>query len=88
MIPAMNQEAGGDGDLLLQGGFTGNGGWGEDMVHTGMTHPLLGRMVEAWRTGTGEDVRFRPRDTWFYLRSGPIDNGHQHDDQGNLRSRR
>jgi hypothetical protein len=193
MIPAMNQEAGGDGELLLQTGFTGQGGWGEDLGHTGMTHPLFGRMVEAWRTGTGEDLfprlnglatlgqylvylsrpggnlspkgnldytgragdkgygtlgcltsarygdafgkhvkdathtgttygfhqlgavlwydatlpaldleslprsrhfqgqgevvtrsGFGPQDTWVYLRSGPIYNGHQHDDQGNL----
>ncbi len=56
MIPAMNQEAGGDGELLLQSGFAGQGGWGEDLGHTGMTHPLFGRMVEAWRTGTGEDL--------------------------------
>ena len=56
MIPAMNQEAGGDGELLLQTGFAGQGGWGEDLGHTGMTHPLFGRMVEAWRTGTAEDL--------------------------------
>jgi hypothetical protein len=193
MIPAMNQEAGGDGELLLQSSFVGQGGWGEDLGHTGMTHPLFGRMVEAWRTGTAEDLfpringlatisqylayltrpggglspkgnldygaragdknygtlgcltsarygdpfgrhvkdvahtgttygfhqlgavlwydatlpaldlaalprsrhfqgqgevvmrsGFGPQDTWVYLRSGPIYNGHQHDDQGNL----
>ena len=37
--------------------------------------------------GQGEVVvrsGFRATDTWVYLRSGPIYNGHQHDDQGNL----
>jgi hypothetical protein len=37
--------------------------------------------------GQGEVVMrsgFGPQDTWVYLRSGPIYNGHQHDDQGNL----
>lgn len=193
MIPAMNQEAGGDADLPRRSGFVGNGGWGEDMGHLDMTHPLFGRMVEAWRTGVGENLfpainglagysqyvvylrrpggrlspkgnssyqvgmsdknygtlgsllsarygdplgkfvkdaayvgqtfgfhqlgailwynqslpapafssmpkgmhfqgqgevvmrsGFGPQDTWVYLRSGPIYNGHQHDDQGNL----
>lgn len=193
MIPAMNQEAGGDSELRLRSGFSGNGGWGEDMGHIDMTHPLFGRMVEAWRTGMGQDLfpeinglakiskyiaylrrpngmlspkgngtyqigmsdknygtlgsllsvryndplgkfikdttyqgttygfhqlgpviwynqsvpspnfsampkavhfqgqgevimrsGFGPQDTWVYLRSGPIYNGHQHDDQGNL----
>lgn len=194
MIPAMNQEAGGDAELNALAGFTGNGGWGEDMAHTDMTHPMFGRMIEAWRTGTGQDwfpninglatfaryvtymmrpngglvpkgnhgsyqlrpddrgygtigclisarygdplgnflkqasytgavygfhqmgavlwcnpalppanfaamprtmyfrgqgevvarTGFTPTDTWVYVRSGPIYNGHQHDDQGNL----
>jgi hypothetical protein len=39
MIPAMNQEAGGDADLTRRSGFVGNGGWGEDMGHLEMTHP-------------------------------------------------
>ena len=56
MIPAMNQEAGGDADLPRRSGFVGNGGWGEDMGHLDMTHPLFGRMVEAWRTGVGENL--------------------------------
>jgi heparin/heparan-sulfate lyase len=56
MIPAMNQEAGGDADLPRRSGFVGNGGWGEDMGHLDMTHPLLGRMVEAWRTGVNENL--------------------------------
>jgi hypothetical protein len=56
MIPAINQEAGGDGDLGRQSGFAGNGGWGEDAGHMDMTHPLFARMVEAWRTGTGQDL--------------------------------
>ena len=56
MIPAMNQEAGGDGELTRRSGFTGNGGWGEDMGHLDMTHPLFGRMVEAWRTGFNQDL--------------------------------
>jgi hypothetical protein len=37
--------------------------------------------------GQGEVVMrsgFGAQDTWVYLRSGPIYNGHQHDDQGNL----
>jgi hypothetical protein len=37
--------------------------------------------------GQGEVVTrsgFGAQDTWVYLRSGPIYNGHQHDDQGNL----
>ncbi len=37
--------------------------------------------------GQGEVVMrsgFGPQDTWVYLRAGPIYNGHQHDDQGNL----
>ena len=37
--------------------------------------------------GQGEVVTrsgFGAEDTWVYLRSGPIYNGHQHDDQGNL----
>jgi hypothetical protein len=193
MIPAMNQEAGGDGELTSRSGFTGNGGWGEDMGHLDMTHPLFGRMVEAWRTGFNQNLfpsinglakyaqyvvymrrpngmlapkgnatyqtgmsdknfgtlgclvsaryndalgkyikdlthagatygfhqagavlwcnaslpgpdlaampravhfqgqgevvmrsGFGPQDTWVYLRAGPIYNGHQHDDQGNL----
>jgi hypothetical protein len=56
MIPAMNQEAGGDADMSRTSGFTGNGGWGEDLGHLDMTHPHLGRMVEAWRTATGTDL--------------------------------
>jgi hypothetical protein len=56
MLPAMNQEAGGDADLNRTSGFTGNGGWGEDMNHLDMTHPLFGRMLEAWRTSTGQDL--------------------------------
>jgi len=56
MIPAMNQEAGGDAEMSATSGFVGNGGWGEDMGHTDMTHPLFGRMLEAWRTGVGEDL--------------------------------
>ncbi len=56
MIPAINQEAGGDDDLRRLVDFTGNGGWGEDMGHLEMTHPFLGRMLEAWRNGTGEDL--------------------------------
>jgi hypothetical protein len=56
MIPPMNQEAGGDAELTRLSDFVGNGGWGEDMGHLEMTHPLFGRMVEAWRTGTGEDL--------------------------------
>lgn len=55
MIPAMNQEAGGDDELDRHTDFTGNGGWGEDMGHLSMTHPFFGRMLEAWRTSTGED---------------------------------
>lgn len=193
MIPAMNQEAGGDQELTRLANFTGNGGWGEDMGHLDMTHPMFGRMVEAWRTGVNQDLfpainglakfaqymvymrrpggmlapkgngtyqmtlgdknagalgclvsaryndplgkfikdaaytgttygfhqlgavlwcnpslpapnfsslpktmhfqgqgevvmrsGFGPQDTWVYLHSGPIYNGHQHDDQGNL----
>jgi hypothetical protein len=45
-----------DDELTRLSGFVGNGGWGEDMGHVEMTHPLFGRMVEAWRTGTGEDL--------------------------------
>lgn len=56
MIPAMNQEAGGDAELTRRSGFTGNGGWGEDMGHLDMTHPLFGRMVEAWRTAFNQDL--------------------------------
>ena len=56
MVPTMNQEAGGDADMNRTSGFTGNGGWGEDMTHTGMTHPMFGRMVEVWRTATGQDL--------------------------------
>ena len=56
MLPAMNQEAGGDADMSRTSGFTGNGGWGEDMNHLDMTHPLFGRMLEAWRTSTGQDL--------------------------------
>ena len=56
MLPAMNQEAGGDADMNRTSGFTGNGGWGEDMNHLDMTHPLFGRMLEAWRTSTGQDL--------------------------------
>jgi hypothetical protein len=56
MLPAMNQEAGGDADMNRTTGFTGNGGWGEDMGHLDMTHPLFGRMLEAWRTSTGENL--------------------------------
>jgi hypothetical protein len=56
MIPAINQEAGGDADLPRRSGFVGNGGWGEDMGHLDMTHPLFGRMVEAWRTGVNENL--------------------------------
>jgi hypothetical protein len=56
MIPAMNQEAGGDADMNRTSGFVGNGGWGEDMGHLDMTHPHFGRMVEAWRTATGQDL--------------------------------
>lgn len=56
MLPATNQEAGGDADLTRQSGFVGNGGWGEDMNHTDMTLPLFGRMVEAWRTGVGVNL--------------------------------
>ncbi len=56
MLPAMNQEAGGDSELGLTSGLVGNGGWGEDMGHLQMTHPLLGRMLEAWRTSTGQDL--------------------------------
>jgi hypothetical protein len=56
MIPATNQEAGGDADLTRQTGFVGNGGWGEDIGHLDMTLPLFGRMVEAWRTGTGANL--------------------------------
>ena len=56
MRPAMNQEAGGDADMTRTSGFTGNGGWGEDMGHLDMTHPMLGRMLEAWRTATGQDL--------------------------------
>ena len=56
MIPAMNQEAGGDAELWMTSGFQGNGGWGEDIGHINWTHPMFGRMLEAWRTGTGEDL--------------------------------
>jgi hypothetical protein len=56
MVPAMNQEAGGDADMARTSGFTGNGGWGEDMGHLDMTHPLFGRMVEAWRTATNQNL--------------------------------
>jgi len=56
MIPAINQEAGGDADLTRLDGFTGNGGWGEDVNHMAMTHPMFGRMVEAWRTGTNQNL--------------------------------
>jgi Heparinase II/III-like protein len=56
MLPATNQEAGGDAELSLQSGFAGNGGWGEDMGHIDMTLPLFGRMVEAWRTGVGVNL--------------------------------
>jgi hypothetical protein len=56
MAGAINQEAGGDADMTRTSGFTGNGGWGEDMGHFEMTHPLLGRMLEAWRTATGQDL--------------------------------
>ncbi len=66
MVPTMNQEAGGDADMNRTSGFTGNGGWGEDMGHTGMTHPMLGRMVEVWRTATGQDLfpRFNGLAKW------------------------
>lgn len=56
MIPATNQEAGGDADLGRTSGFVGNGGWGEDVSHIAMTHPMLGRMLAAWASGTGEDL--------------------------------
>lgn len=55
MIPAMNQEAGGEAEMTRASCFDGNGGWGEDMGHLSMTHPFFGRMLEAWRTSTGED---------------------------------
>jgi heparin/heparan-sulfate lyase len=56
MLAATNQEAGGDADMSRTSGFTGNGGWGEDMDHLDLTHPLFGRMLEAWRTSTGQDL--------------------------------
>jgi hypothetical protein len=47
--------------------------------------PALAKTVHF--QGQGEVVTrsgFGAQDTWVYLRSGPIYNGHQHDDQGNL----
>ena len=53
MLPAMNQEAGGDADMNRTSGFTGNGGWGEDMNHLDMTHPMLGPDARGVAHGDG-----------------------------------
>jgi hypothetical protein len=56
--------------------------------NTSLPSPNLAAMPRAMHfQGQGEVVMrsgFGPQDTWVYLRAGPIYNGHQHDDQGNL----